>query len=99
MSKRAEEAALKAYPEEMIYGESTLDGKYDGNKTSRYYFIKGYEQAEKDLTPAFEFPFEVPDNDGHIVFTPMDNMTIRKELKLKKGERVIVSIRKEHEKE
>lgn len=29
----------------------------------------------------------------------MDNMTIRKWLKLKKGERVIVSIRKEHEKE
>ena len=55
--------------------------------------------GEKDLAPAFEFPFDVPDNDGHIVFIPMDNMTIRKELKLKKGERVIVSIRKEHEKE
>lgn len=61
--------------------------------------MDGYEQAENDLTPAFEFSFDVPDNDGHVVFTPMDNMTIRKELKLKKGERVIVSIRKEHEKE
>ena len=61
-------------------------------------YLKGYKQAEKDLTPAFEFSFDVPDNDGHIVFTPMDNMTIRKELKSKKGERVIVSIRKEHEK-
>lgn len=49
MSKRAEEAALKAYPPEMIYGESTLDGKYDGNATPRYYYIQGYEQAEKDL--------------------------------------------------
>lgn len=62
-------------------------------------FVAGYKEAEKDLAPAFEFSFDVPDNDGHIVFTPMDNMTIRKELKLKKGERVIVSIRKEHEKE
>ena len=62
-------------------------------------YLKGYKQAEKDLTPVFEFSFDVPDNDGFIVFTPMDNQTIRKELKLKKGERVIVSIRKEHEKE
>lgn len=46
---RAEEAALKAYPPEMIYGESTLDGKYDGNATPRYYYIKAYEQVEKDL--------------------------------------------------
>lgn len=49
MSKRAaEQAALKAYPPKMISGESTLDGKYDGNATPRYYYIKGYEQAEKD---------------------------------------------------
>lgn len=61
--------------------------------------IGGYKDAQKDLALSFEFSFDVPDNDGHIVFTPMDNMTIRKELKLKKGERVIVSIRKEHEKE
>lgn len=54
---------------------------------------------KKDLAPAFEFPFDVPDNDGFIVFTPMDNQTIRRKLKLKKGERVIVSIRKEYEKE
>lgn len=50
---------------------------------------------KKDLAPAFEYPFEVPDNDGHLVFTPMNNQTIRKELKLKKGERIIISIRKE----
>lgn len=62
-------------------------------------YKEGYEQAEKDLAPDFEFPFDVPDNDGFIVFTPMDNQTIRRELKLNKGERVIVSIRKEHEKE
>ena len=48
MSKRAKQEAMKAYPPEMIYGESTLDGKYDGNATPRYYYIKGYEQAEKD---------------------------------------------------
>ena len=94
MSKRAEEAAMKAYP--VVIEEHT---ERDSNKPRRLSYIKGYEQAEKDLSPVFEFSFDVSDNDGHIVFTPMDNMTIRKELKLKKGERVIVSIRKEHEKE
>lgn len=76
-------------------------GYYDNGKKKACCvgYNAGYKQAEKDLTPAFEFSFDVPDNDGHIVFTPMDNMTIRKELKLKNGERVIVSIRKEHEKE
>ena len=42
-----------------------------------------------------EYPFDVPDNDGYIVFTPMSNETIRKEFNLKKDERVIISIRKE----
>ena len=97
MSKRAEEAALKAYPPETKKAFEFLPK--DWNEPMRTAFINGYLQAEKDLTPAFEFSFDVPDNDGHIVFTPMDNMTIRKELKLKKGEKVIVSIRKEHEKE
>ena len=43
----------------------------------------------------FEYPFDVPDNYGFLVFTPMPNETIRKEFNLKKGERVIISIRKE----
>lgn len=97
---KAEESAMKAYPnvEQPVWDESypkTLFVRH----SERNAFIKGYEQAEKDLAPAFEFPFYVPDDDGFIVFTPMDNQTIRRELKLKKGERVIVSIRKEHEKE
>ena len=54
MSKRAVDAAMKAYPPEMIYGESTLDGKYDGNATPRYYYIKGYEQAERDILSLIE---------------------------------------------
>ena len=54
MSKRAEAAALKALPKEMIYGESTIDGKYDGNATPRYYFTKGYEQAEKYIISIIE---------------------------------------------
>lgn len=104
MNKRAEEAALKAYPKEIKVAYGPLPGasgpcKFDDNLPYRIGYQKGYEQAEKDLAPAFEFSFDVPDNDGYIVFTPMDNMTIRKELKLKKGEKVIVSIRKEHEKE
>lgn len=51
MSKRAEEAALKAYP------DPEFDGYYDDSYVSkqsiaisdRFKFIKGYEQAEKDL--------------------------------------------------
>ena len=44
-----------------------------------------------------EYPFDVPDNDGFLVFTPMDNQTVRKVFHLKDGERVIISIRKEDE--
>lgn len=50
MSKRAEDAALKAYPnvEQPVWDESypkTLFVRY----TERNAFVKGYEQAEKDL--------------------------------------------------
>lgn len=49
MSKRAEEAALKAYPnvEQPVWDESypkTLFVRH----TERNAFVKGYEQAEKD---------------------------------------------------
>lgn len=41
MSKRAEQAALKAYPETLgFYG--------NGNAFARHYYVEGYEQAEKD---------------------------------------------------
>lgn len=42
---KAEEAALKAYPEQDMYS-SLLDGS---NRLKREVFIKGYELAEKDL--------------------------------------------------
>lgn len=49
MSKRAEEAATKAYP---IQGEWVGDqyGEWDGdiNRELRKAFLQGYEQAEKD---------------------------------------------------
>ena len=54
MSKRAIDAARKAYPQEMIYVESTLDGKYDCSATPRYYYIKGYNQAEKNIISLIE---------------------------------------------
>ena len=44
MSKRAEQAALKAYPY-----EGGVKGMICEN--SRYIFIQGYEQAEKELIP------------------------------------------------
>lgn len=47
MSKRAEEAALKAYPE-------TLGIQGNGNAFARHYYVDGYEQAEKDLALTWE---------------------------------------------
>ena len=51
MSKRAEERALEAYPyfptEVNLFGHKTITA--DGNSHDRAIYIKGYEQAEKDL--------------------------------------------------
>lgn len=54
MSKRAEEAALKAYPQEEIVAYGPLPGAdepnvYDDDLPYRTGFIKGYEQAQKDF--------------------------------------------------
>lgn len=50
MSKRAEEAALKAYPyfptEVNLFGHKTITA--DGNSCYRGIYIKGYDQAVKD---------------------------------------------------
>ncbi len=43
MSKRAEQAALKAYP------KSDFDGVETRRKGNRKCFIQGYNQAEKDI--------------------------------------------------
>lgn len=48
MSKKAEEAALKAYPYNRAYTDN--DVEYDGNFCNRLPYIEGYEQAEKDLS-------------------------------------------------
>jgi hypothetical protein len=48
----------------------------------------------KEKSKSFTYTFDVPDNDGFLVFIPMDNQTIRKVLKLKKGEGVTLTIRK-----
>ncbi len=49
MSK-AEEAALKAYPEDWVAGYfDDPDEVTDDNEEAREYFQQGYEQAEKDL--------------------------------------------------
>ena len=50
MSKRAEEAALRAYPVRTYrkdQGEPEYSSDYNAN--DRYRFKEGYEQAEKDL--------------------------------------------------
>lgn len=50
MSKRTEEAALKAYPniKQPVWGKSYPNTLFVRH-TERNAFIKGYEQAEKDL--------------------------------------------------
>ena len=66
-----------------------------------YAYEKSIELIDEapDLLPkkqkVYEYPFDVPNNDGFIVFSPMNNATIRKKFRLKKGERVIILIRKE----
>lgn len=50
MSKRAEVAALKAYPECAVYNDLAME--YDDiNGCYRAGFEVGYEQAEKELIP------------------------------------------------
>ena len=56
MSKRAEEAALKAYPKEEGKVWSSAFGIFEFDKTApeRTAYQKGYEQAEKDLALTLE---------------------------------------------
>lgn len=59
MSKRAEEAALKAYPKEIKLAYGPLPGasgpcEFDDNLPYRIGFKRGYEQAEKDIITLIE---------------------------------------------
>ena len=53
MSKRAEEAALKAYPKEMR-DKTGFVIDIGHPQWNRDYYIEGYEQAEKDLWDRIE---------------------------------------------
>ena len=53
MSKRAKEAAFKAYPERLGWDYRDMKD-YDSNMECRICFRRGYEQAEKDLTLTWE---------------------------------------------
>ena len=52
MSKRAEDAAMKVYP--INIQVTRLYGDWDINSTEREGFVKGYEQAEKDIISIIE---------------------------------------------
>ena len=56
MSKRAEIAAIKVYPEKWF---RDIDGDcYDCNRTEREAYMEGYEQAEKEtIGRAWEWLF------------------------------------------
>lgn len=64
MSKRAEEAALKAYPVRTYrkdQGEPEYSSDYNAN--DRYRFQEGYELAEKDTIDyaCYELEFRLPE--------------------------------------
>jgi len=51
MSKRSEEATMKAYPVKMISGPIGHEEQiFDFYALTRSFFSEGYEQAEKDLS-------------------------------------------------
>ena len=49
MSKQSEQKALEAYPDYPL-----MDGGYVTQRKQRHCYIKGYEQAEKDLALTIE---------------------------------------------
>lgn len=53
MSKRAEESALKAYPQKDALNKKAT-GHYDPNYPRRKANQQGYEQAEKDILSLIE---------------------------------------------
>jgi len=65
MSKRAEEAALKAYPPTYTtvkrYAKRVQSELVDTHKPVRAIFQQGYEQAEKDLALTWEDISEIAD--------------------------------------
>lgn len=55
MSKRAEEAARRAYPADWVAGYfDDPDETTDDNEEAREYYQEGYEQAEKVLALTWE---------------------------------------------
>ncbi len=84
---RAKEAALKAYP--INIQVTQLYGDWDINKTERDGFIKGYEQAEKDLALTIEdlellhtFLYAVKNNkNGCFTFTRLSDEQYQEVLK------------------
>ena len=70
MSKRAEEAALKAYPIVGAWvGNQYGEWDYDINEPKRTAFQNGYEQAEKDLAQDFHADTLIGDKDYEVIHT------------------------------
>jgi hypothetical protein len=68
MSKKSEAAAMKAI-KPFIIGSGTMEYPIDVHKAEREAFIKGYEQAEKELLEfvkkQLESPFVAIENEYH----------------------------------
>lgn len=54
MSKRAKEAALKAYPKHSLLMRLSRGNSFYADNLLREGFVKGYEQAEKDIITLIE---------------------------------------------
>lgn len=74
---RAEQAALKAYPEKIIehVEEPGFVVKRDHNRFDRNVYIQGYKQAEKDLISIIESRI------SEILGDAQPNPTLRAELR------------------
>lgn len=71
MSKRAEEAALTAYPHKIEEHPKVMGGSitFDANSQPRAFYEQGYEQAEKDLAQDFHADTLIGDKDYEVIHT------------------------------
>ena len=71
MSKRAEEAALTAYPHKIEEHPKVMGGSitFDANSQPRAFYEQGYEQAEKDLAEDFHADTLIGDKDYEVIHT------------------------------
>ena len=76
MSKRAEEAALTAYPHKIEEHPKVMGGSitFDANSQPRAFYEQGYEQAEKDLAQDFHADTLIGDKDYAVFHADVEEL-------------------------